>query len=786
MTSLSSSAEEFAPLTTTALPSSGGSGSTKERRNDDDDQKHSVNNNYYNHRRRHQNNHFFSSFTQSSQMNSSYSNDNNSGSDSDDIGGCTNYRHANPLRTGKYQGYCTLLDATVSAAGGRVSMHDDWDFSPRNSATDNDNNGSDDDGHFVSFWGRSCCDNTHEDGDDSSSSSQSCDRKQQQHDLLDDRVETTVRPVPLLYRQYQGGTTTTTNSFSINKDANNFGSWFQRELGLNGRNRKLYDDDNHHHDRGRLIVDNSDSSSNNNRRNDKQDEAFARGWGFGRRRSRQTNSTLLDEEFGNNPSHTAANGDREEYVLYSEPSVDDDSAQDSNTEDADKIGHAMPSPAKQRALSPKLNNSNPNNICNDRNRGGEGLLSLPIVRPFLRRSHQGFSDKAHEFNSNDEVEDDGSDECINSPSKEDRAAVMKSISDGITGTKNNNPILFISTTTLDTSKDELVGAPNSPPNLLERIFLTRFIQMPNRNNDKALLIQLHDLLRKEDWSLATELLESKPTLAQKWHSVQRLYGGKFDAEALPIHSACALCPPASFIQTLATMYPEGLLKKEKAFGRIPLHIACRSLADSSVIRVLCEMEPRSVVERDGLKRVALHYLIKNYNTFGDDEDGYVDENKDDESCANESTDKQLECDKAADGIVALKLLVETDIACVKVADHRGWIPLHVACSSSARQGMLRVINMLIDWWPESVYAKTEKNSDVFACVEMAGKHHVTKEKVVALLKRARHELANSDANDENEEYSSASAIDIDDNVEKNAENIVPVKTGTLEASASVD
>jgi len=485
---------------------------------------------------------------------------------------------------------------------------------------------------------------------------------------------------------------------------------------------------------------------------------LVRVWGFGRRR--QTNSTSLVEKC-DNFLHTANNDNREEYVLYSAPTVDDESSHDGNTA-TDNIGHAMPAPAKHRAPSPTLNHSNAKSIFgNDRNSIGEGILSLPIVRPFLRKSHQGFSDQAHEFNSNDEVEDDDNADCNNSPSKEDRAAVMKSISDGISGTHSNEPILHSSATALDTSTDERGGASNSPPNLLERIFLTRFIQIPNRNNEKALLIQLHDLLRKEDWSLATELLESKPMLAHKWHSVQRLYGGKFDAEALPIHSACALCPPASFIQTLATLYPEGLLKKEKAFGRIPLHIACRSLADSSVIRVLCEMEPRSVVERDSLKRVPLHYLIKNYNTFGDDEDGDVDEDKDDESSANESTDKQHECDKAADGIVALKLLVETNIDCVKVADHRGWVPLHVACSSSARQGMIRVMKMLIYWWPESVYAKTEKSSDVFACVEMVGKHHATKDKVVALLKEAMHELETSEGDDEEEECSYASdATDI--------------------------
>jgi len=585
--SLSCYAQESAPLTTELSSSSNDVVSPASR----DTTKNTVKD------RRRRSNNFFSSFTQKkqpSQTNVNHNNDNiDSGSDNSDIAGCTDYQHANPLRAGKYQGYCTL-----DGGGGRVSLLDDWDFSPRNSAVSNNDSDDydEDDGQFVSYWGQSSDDN---DDDDSVNNNDP---------NIDDRIETTVRPIPLRYRQYQGGMR---NSFSTNRDISNNAS-----------------------------------------------------------------------------------------------------------------------------------------IGNDRNRRGEGILSLPIIRPFLRRSHQGFSDHANEFNnSNDEEVDDNDDNgCNNAPSKDDRAAVMKSISEGIAGTHSNDPILLNS---VDNTKDQ----QRTPPNLLNRIFLTRFIQVPLRN-EEALLRQLHDLLRKEDWSLATELLESKPTLARKWHSVKRLYGGKFDAEVLPIHSACALCPPASFIQALSAIYPESLLMKEKAFGRIPLHIACRSLADSSVIKVLCDMEPRSVIERDSLKRAALHYLIKNYNAFGQD-DGEDEEDTEDDSF-NQSTTNPNDNDKAADGIVALKLLVETDIDCVKVADHRGWIPLHVACSCSARQGMIRVMKMLIDWWPESVVVKTEKNSDVFACVEMAGKHHATKDKVVALLKEARHACATVEGNEENKDDSSAS------------------------------
>ena len=605
-------AEESAPLNT-ELSSSSNATTPHDNRED----------------RRRSNNFFFSSFTQrrkSSQTdicnNDEY--DGSSGGIGDIAISYTDYQHSHPLRKGKYQGYCALGTAASDDGVGRISMLDDWDFSPQQCETNYNDSGSDDDGHFVSYWGHS----SDNDDDQSSSSSYGVqnEKKAQHHTIsnsmtanklssIDDRVETTVRPIPLIYRQYQGGS--------------------------------------------------------------------------GRGESISANKGVT-------------------------------------------------------TTSPR----------NNRNRRGESLLlSLPIVRPFIRRSHQGFSDQANQFQSNDEDgEYDDHDDCNNISSSKDRVVMMQSISDGIKGTHNKDPTLQHNSSAQHSSADSS-DAPNSPPNkVLGRIFFTRFIQIPLRNQEEILLRQLHDLLRKEDWSLATELLESKPMLARKWHCVKRLYGGKFDSEALPIHSACALCPPASFIQTLVTLYPEGLLMKEKAFGRIPLHIACRSLADSSVVKVLCETEPRSVIERDSLKRAPLHYMIKNYNTFGEDEGT---EKKTKDKSMDDSNDNN---DKTADGFVALKLLVETNIDCVKVADHRGWIPLHVACSCSARQGMINVIEMLMNWWPESVNVKTEKNSDVFACVDMAGKHHSTKDAVVALLKEAKQKSEMSKIGEENEVCSSPSNV----------------------------
>ena len=126
-------------------------------------------------------------------------------------------------------------------------------------------------------------------------------------------------------------------------------------------------------------------------------------------------------------------------------------------------------------------------------------------------------------------------------------------------------------------------------------------------------------------------------------------------------------------------------------------------------------------------RVALHYLVKNYFSFGDD-DGEISMDGDD-STENKDMDE--------DGMNGMKILINTNSNCVRAADHRGWLPLHVACSSSARKGMIRVIRLLLAIWPESIHVNTDKENDALACVTMAGLHHPTKDRVIALLQEAK-------------------------------------------------
>jgi hypothetical protein len=134
-------------------------------------------------------------------------------------------------------------------------------------------------------------------------------------------------------------------------------------------------------------------------------------------------------------------------------------------------------------------------------------------------------------------------------------------------------------------------------------------------------------------------------------------------------------------------------------------------------------------------------LLKNYCSFGDEDD-------EDDSRACKSTADCIQGDEIdEDGMTAMKILINTNPNCVRAADHRGWLPLHVACGSSSRKGMLRVITLLLKIWPESVLAKTDKDSDVLACVQLAGKHHPTKDRVIALLQDAKCRVSCGDTCD---------------------------------------
>ena len=66
---------------------------------------------------------------------------------------------------------------------------------------------------------------------------------------------------------------------------------------------------------------------------------------------------------------------------------------------------------------------------------------------------------------------------------------------------------------------------------------------------------------------------------------------------------------------------------------------------------------------------------------------------------------------------------------VNHADHRGWIPLHVACSMGTE---LSIFDMLLEDYPETVLVKTHKGSDCVKCAKMS-KGHPNEDAIVELM-----------------------------------------------------
>ena len=484
----------------------------------------------------------------------------------DDDAGCATYGHQ--FRMGRYSGYCTL---------GRVSLHDSWDCADGEfdanggnlSPSDGDEDRKINHGGFVSFWRQ-------KDGDPSSGG-----REERAHPLIlgrpnqefhtadddcdGDRVETTMRPIPLLYRGYHGGLE---QNVGHDAPANSVGLWFKRELGIANLHFTEFGEPE-------LSM---------------------------RRRRRRRNR-------GNGPWNLWKRRepcDVEDFENAEDEGGDANSLISSSSSDEIRWREMTNQVPKDGVNAIKHENS----IFGGQSRRGGGVLALPIIRPFLRGSRRGFTDNPKSSNEmGDEEDDDGADyvDCL--PSRRDRAAVIQSISQGIVGTTDDS--LLIDANCGDDVTQSTIES--HPPIWLEKIFGTRFFQGFGNQHKNSAIIQLHNLLRKEDWSLATTLLQTKPDLAQTWYCVNRLYGGKYDGEALPIHAASALCPPSSFIEMLATLYPAGLLEKDRAFGRVPLHVACRSVASSSVVRVLCEMEPKCVLERDEYVHYIYIYIYSNFH-----------------------------------------------------------------------------------------------------------------------------------------------------------------------------
>ena len=388
--------------------------------------------------------------------------------------------------------------------------------------------------------------------DDSVNSSESEDETYEQTYVCNDHGEVA---------SHKDDASNNSESRSSDEDGGFVSYWEQREIGWNDSQSVHSDGMYHDH------VDTHDG--NNSKRWFRRRNNESHNKKYNRSEQDDNNDGHREGRWSLRRKHARSNDNvqREEILLYCATDIDNLDRHPSAYDDddsSDDCGHAMPTPAIQsqkRSQSPlHIGRRDQNKSKNNHSKGNGPLANLRVIRPFLIGSQRGFEDNPHEITSDGNIDDESlSDYAIENPSQQDRDIVMQSISEGISGIHDES-------LALDADDSISYQHHNHPPR-----FFARLLNRPNercqQRNTKVAIKEFHKLLRKEDWSLATTMLRSNPVLPRTWHHVTRLYGGKFDGEVLPLHAACALCPPASFVEELASIYPDALLAKEKSFGR---------------------------------------------------------------------------------------------------------------------------------------------------------------------------------------------------------------------------
>eukprot|EP00565_Helicotheca_tamesis_P003785 CAMPEP_0185724246 /NCGR_PEP_ID=MMETSP1171-20130828/788_1 /TAXON_ID=374046 /ORGANISM="Helicotheca tamensis, Strain CCMP826" /LENGTH=282 /DNA_ID=CAMNT_0028392053 /DNA_START=108 /DNA_END=956 /DNA_ORIENTATION=- len=199
--------------------------------------------------------------------------------------------------------------------------------------------------------------------------------------------------------------------------------------------------------------------------------------------------------------------------------------------------------------------------------------------------------------------------------------------------------------------------------------------MPGFKLSRGLSIKsnkLRRLIQSEQWTQASARCQSHPKEAKRWTVQQGFYEGKINTELLPIHMACALKAPCSFLEDLISAYPEAIESKESRYGRVPLHLACLYRTDFNSIKFLIARYTSGAQVRDAVGRTPLFYA----------------------------------CSKGLSAELILMLLSACPDA-AKVADYKGWLPLHAACHVGCPD---EVILGLLEAYPGSHKNKTNGGS----------------------------------------------------------------------------
>ena len=147
---------------------------------------------------------------------------------------------------------------------------------------------------------------------------------------------------------------------------------------------------------------------------------------------------------------------------------------------------------------------------------------------------------------------------------------------------------------------------------------------------------LYEYIGDSDWSRATDRCRQVPSEACTWviryrrdpatgailppsSSSSQQHSDNVLWRFLPIHSACALNPPTSFIRALLQCHPHGTRTLDDQ-GMLPLHYACGARCSREVLYLLLMSFPQAALRPDPNGMLPLHYLAQ----WGPSEAGAVD------------------------------------------------------------------------------------------------------------------------------------------------------------------
>lgn len=121
------------------------------------------------------------------------------------------------------------------------------------------------------------------------------------------------------------------------------------------------------------------------------------------------------------------------------------------------------------------------------------------------------------------------------------------------------------------------------------------------------------LIEEEEWAMAKARLLDKPAEVFEW--TDKVCFG-FERRVLPIHLACTIDPPETFIQTLLDVYPlsSQLLTSSLSSGTeedwLPLQIAVHFKASPAVIEALLVAFPKAAYFRNKAGRLPIHTVCR--------------------------------------------------------------------------------------------------------------------------------------------------------------------------------